>query len=700
MRESLKTALAAFVVGGLLALPAGAEPIAAETAKPPAPEQASPLAEPAGGANAETPVAASENPTGAAGAEPKPAGTPVEAAPGETARAASPNADPDPLDMYDNDQPPAGAAKASPPASGDSANPAEPPAAAEAPPPPPHDPVIAAVREKLESASGKGQTADARAALKEFYVAFAGAPLWVSADGFTARGDAVIEEIRKAADWGLAAQAFDLPAEPAGGAAPEILADAEIEAGLAALKYANHARGGRIDPPSVSSMFDRKPELPDPKPLMGELAASEDPAGLLRSQHPQHRQFELLRQALLAARNPGASKPEEAQVEIPGGPTLKPGSDHPHIALLRQRLKAASETGKEANYDDALASAVKAFQKENGLKASGFLNNATRNALNGVKKPTKAGEIQRILVNMERWRWMPRDLGDFYVWDNVPEFMTYVVKKNEVIHSAKIVVGKPKNPTPSFTANMLYVIFHPDWGVPNGIKVEELWPYLRGTDYGFFGFGGGADTRILQQQNLRVSYNGRPIDPSQVNWNNVDIRRYSFTQPPGPTNVLGVVKFRFPNRHDVYMHDTPQRNLFETPNRAFSHGCMRVQNPIKLAEILLAEDQGLSASDVARLASHSNQVDLKTPVPVHVAYFTAVAGEGGTVKTFGDVYGHDSRLASALEGRSVAVANDGNPDNSDFLEADPSSQRQARAQRRKPKQVEPINDILSGIFGN
>jgi len=711
MRESLTAALAAFVVCGLLSLPARAEPALADTAA----EPSATSAEPTGGATANAGTPSSGAPpsaeTPAAGAEPPPAQPAVQpaanaeppAAPApEAAQAASPNADPDPLDMHTDEQPPASAAATAAPANADSAPPAAEPAAA-APPPaaPPHDPVIAAVREKLDASAGKGQAGDARAALKEFYAGFTDAPIWVSADGFTARGDAVVEEIRKAADWGLSAQAFDLPAEPAPLAAPEVLASAEIQMGLAALKYANHAHGGRVDPPSISPMLDRKPALPDPKAVIRDLAVSQDPAGFLRSQHPQNRQFELLRQALLAARDPGGAKHEEIQVEIPGGPTLKPGSEHPHVALLRQRLKTAPETGKEAVYDDALAAAVKAFQKEKGLKANGLLNRATRDALNGVKKPTRDGEIQRLLVNMERWRWMPESLGDFYVWDNVPEFMTRVVKKGEVVHSAKIVVGKPGNPTPSFTANMLYVIFHPDWGVPDGIKVGELLPYLRNSSGGFFGFGGGADTRILEQQNLRVSYNGRPIDASQIDWSNVDIRRYTFTQPPGPTNVLGVVKFRFPNRHDVYMHDTPQRNLFETPNRAFSHGCMRVQNPIKLAEILLEHDRGLSPAEVARLASSSNQIDLKTPIPVHVVYFTAVAGEDGAVKTYGDVYGHDGRLASALEGRAVAVANDGGAAAEESSDGGlPLSRREARAQRRKPKNVDPVNDILSGIFGN
>jgi murein L,D-transpeptidase YcbB/YkuD len=294
---------------------------------------------------------------------------------------------------------------------------------------------------------------------------------------------------------------------------------------------------------------------------------------------------------------------------------------------------------------------------------------------------------------MERWRWMPEDMGELYVWDNIPEFTSRVVKKGRLIHSAKIVVGKPETPTVAFSADMKFIVFHPEWGVPDSIKVKELLPYMRPSGGDFFGFFGGSDTRILERHNLKVSFNGRPVDASQVNWNQVDIRRFTFIQPAGPSNVLGVVKFRFPNKHDIYMHDTPQRELFEKSVRTFSHGCMRVQNPGRLAEILLAEDKGWSAAYVQGLLAqgYNNEVTLEKQIPVHVTYFTAVADEDGTVRHLGDVYGHDSRLAAALAGRPMPLelAPAGGPED---------GQREAKRPVKAYKQSS--NDIFNGLFGN
>ena len=289
-----------------------------------------------------------------------------------------------------------------------------------------------------------------------------------------------------------------------------------------------------------------------------------------------------------------------------------------------------------------------------------MIGNRTRSVLNGNEppKPALAGsETQRLIANMERWRWLPEELGAFHVWDNIPEFTARVLKNGQVIHTAKIVVGKVENQTPLFSENMRYVVFQPEWGVPNGIKLKEIAPYLRSGGGGFFGFF-GSDTSVLQRHNLRVSLNGRPVDPSSVNWDQVDIRRFSFIQPAGPSNVLGVVKFLFPNKHDVYMHDTSQRELFKQSVRAFSHGCMRVDNPGRLAELLLEEDKGWSAAHVQRLLAatgSSNEVELTRRIPVHVTYFTAVAGDDGQVKYFGDIYGHDRRVTAALEGKALPM---------------------------------------------
>jgi L,D-transpeptidase YcbB len=272
--------------------------------------------------------------------------------------------------------------------------------------------------------------------------------------------------------------------------------------------------------------------------------------------------------------------------------------------------------------------------------------------------PPEAGTtntVRRLIANLERWRWMPDDLGEFYVWDSVPEQVTRVVDRGEVKLSEKIVVGKPSTPTPIFSANMQFVIFHPSWGVPAGMKVQELWPQLRNTGGGWFSSYPLAST-VLAGHGLFVSRGGHPINPDAVDWSKADIREFEFVQPPGPKNVLGMVKFRFPNKHDVYMHDTPERHLFGGSVRAFSHGCMRVQNPVRLAEVLLAHDKGWTASDVEGYVRRGGEIALKQQIPVHVTYFTAVVDDAGKVQYFPDVYGLDERLASALEGARVSLA--------------------------------------------
>jgi murein L,D-transpeptidase YcbB/YkuD len=524
------------------------------------------------------------------------------------------------------------------------------------------DPVVAQVREQLAKSKLRDSTAAERTALTAFY-ADRNAPVWATTEGLTARARHAMSEIAKADDWGLDADAFALPKPASGDLSPEAAAEAELTLSVAVLKYARHARGGRLDPSQVSRNFDQKLSLRDPKVVLETVAGLDTPGSYLRALHPQHPQFELLRQALLKARGGAARPAEETVVQLPDGPTLRLGMQHPDVALLRQRLKLSVAEGPEDVYDQQVLDAVMEYQRKNGMRPDGLVGGRTRAALNGTDKstPTHGSEEQRLIVNMERWRWMPEDMGEFHVWDNIPEYQTRVLKNGRVIHQAKIIVGKPETQTTIFSANMKHVIFGPEWGVPDSIKVKELLPYLRPTFEGpsFFGFssGGITDTRVLERHNLRVSYNGKPVDPSQIDWREVDIRRYAFIQPSGAGNVLGAVKFRFPNKHDIYMHDTPQRELFDRTARTFSHGCVRVQDPGRFAEVLLEEDKGWSSARVRDLMERggNNDVVLSKEIPVHITYFTAVASEDGQVRSFGDVYGHDRRVAAALLGRPMPL---------------------------------------------
>ena len=560
-------------------------------------------------------------------------------------------------------------------------------------------PVVALVRQQAGAAMRGNVIAADRAAVAEFYNTRA-TTIWVTAEGFTARARHAMAEMAKADDWGLDGRAFELGQIGLGDKSPAALADAEIKVALAVLKYARYARGGRFDPSQLSRNFDQKPTLREPKVVLETTAASDTPGDYLRDLHPKHVQFERLRQALLQARGAGSRAEEKAEpvVRLPDGPTLKEGSKHPTVALLRERLKVRARPGEQDVYDQELQQAVVEFQRKNSIQPTGTLTPRTRSALNGADAPRPAfgSDVQRIVVNMERWRWMPEDLGAFYVWDNVPEFQSRVVKRGQTIHQTRIIVGKPETQTTLFTANMRYIVFGPEWGVPDSIKVKEILPYLRPTSDGggLFGWGGGGtDTRVLQRHNLRVSYNGKPIDASQVDWQQVDIRRYTFIQPAGATNVLGTIKFRFPNKHDIYMHDTPQRDLFEKTTRAYSHGCIRVQNPGRLAEILLEEDKGWSAAQVRDLLARggNNEVTLNKQIPVHITYFTAMVGDDGRLQSFGDLYGHDRRVAAALEGRPMPL---------EAPSVTAATQNDIKEARRAKATKQTNNDFFAGLFGN
>jgi L,D-transpeptidase YcbB len=495
-------------------------------------------------------------------------------------------------------------------------------------------------------------------ALVEYYAVADQRLLWVDENGLTERGKAVMAEIEKADDYGLRASDYALPDpagfSPADANATDWLADAETKISYAALRYARDARGGRIEPQRLTPNLDPTLALPNPTEVIESIAIRSDPAAYLRSFQPDQPQFEALRQKLIALRGGKTEEPAPV-VTIPEGPTLKWGVEHEQVALLRQRLDVPVEQGSSGNemlFDEAVLEAVKQFQRTHGIFADGMVGPGTRRVLNAPNQRPSAGspaQIRQILVNMERWRWLPHDLGAFYVMTNVPEFMLRVVKDDEPIFTTRVVVGKTNTQTPVFSNEMQTVVFGPYWNMPNSIKVGEIRPYLRQEASWFFG-GGGWNTSVLQRHGVRMRYGSRDVDPSTIDWNRVDIRNFELYQPPGPGNVLGKVKFMFPNKHDVYMHDTPQKHLFANTIRAESHGCMRVQNPDQLASIIMQHDQGWSQARTrsAMDTAYDQQIPLRQKIPVYISYFTLKVNADGSVSTYGDLYGHDTRMATAL----------------------------------------------------
>jgi murein L,D-transpeptidase YcbB/YkuD len=423
------------------------------------------------------------------------------------------------------------------------------------------------------------------AALLSFYEARGYGPLWTSSAGaLTPNAAALVAEIERADQWGLDPRDFALPTEKdrqaaSASDAAERTAAAEIMLSQAVLKYGRYARGGRIIHPAeqLSSYLDRRPQLLRPAAILEGIATAAQADAYLRGLHPQHPQFERLRQKYLAS----LGRPQ------PGKPRGIAGA---------------------------------------------------------------SAESKKLLANMEQWRWMPADMGDLYVWNNIPEFVQRVVKNGEVLQTERIVAGELDKQTPIFTRPMRRITFKPTWKVPESIKVRELWPSLLK--------GGG----LMREWGLEVyTKDGQAMDWRKMDWTKLDIREYDVIQPNGPKSVMGKVKFSFPNQHTVFMHDTLPRDkyMFNASRRTFSHGCMRVNNPQRLAEIILREDQGWDAARVAEAFNTgplNNEVVLERKIPVHITYFTALVSDDGKLQTFPDVYGHELRIAQALEGKWTQIA--------------------------------------------
>jgi murein L,D-transpeptidase YcbB/YkuD len=487
----------------------------------------------------------------------------------------------------------------------------QPSPAAVAPGPPPVPAktrlIIAEVRARLAAGEPRGSTGQRahRVALAKHYEDHPERALWTDEAGLTPRGKAAIKELKAADDWGLRAADFvvSVPAAPPGGELTvEALADLEVRIGLAVLEYAHQARGGRTTPTQISPYLDRAPPVLAPARVLADLAGTSASDTYLRRLHPRHPQFELLRQKWLELKRADASRPALPPAPSRAAPPGLPSRPGPGPRPQRPPTEAMA--------------------------------------------PPEPASARRLLINMEMWRWMPEGLGASHVIANVPEFMVRYVKGSAVLHEERMIVGKTDTQTPIFTDEMEHLVFHPVWGVPESIKVKEILPSLaRGSN-------------ILARHNLRLQVGGRDIDPWSVDWSSVDIRRVHVYQPPGGDNVLGVVKFMFPNKHQVYMHDTPTKQLFAAPSRTFSHGCMRIRDPLRFAEVLLGEDKGWTRDRIQQLVAsgpENNLIPLQRKIPVHVTYFTAVVGADGRLTMLRDIYGHEENIGLALDGKAHLI---------------------------------------------
>lgn len=439
------------------------------------------------------------------------------------------------------------------------------------------------------------------------------APLWHDGSALSQAGERVRAQLGRAAEDGL--RPADYAFAP--GASPADIADADIRLSLLAVRYARDARGGRIDPRRLSGLITPKLELPSAAEVLAGLSTSPDPAAALAAWQPAHEGYRALRDRLAEIRRearPAASP----QVRIPAGPVLRPGMRDDRIALIRARFGFGSDDSRV--YDRSLATVVAEFQRENGLPANGILTRATQAALNG--ETTDAREADLIAV-MERWRWLPASLGPEHLIVNVPEYLVRKVEGGAVVHEARVVVGKAERPTPIFSDMMDHLVVNPSWTIPPTILRKDYLPKL------------AADPGYAERKGMQVIRRG----------NNITIR-----QPPGPSNALGNIKFMFPNDHAVYLHDTPSRNLFASARRAYSSGCVRVEQPMKLASMVLGgRDEGWSEQRLqGMVGSGERTIKLTRKLPIHIVYMTHVIDGSSQLRTFEDIYGFHRRTREAL----------------------------------------------------
>lgn len=523
----------------------------------------------------------------------------------------------------------------------------------------PSEPVGAIVDRRLAAlrdAAKDGQERDWLAQLKSFYIARSGKPVWILDTGSSPAALEVWKELGNAADWGLDPAFVRRPELANGFATAEQRAEAEIALSRSIVYYTFQARGGRIDPESLSLWLNRTPAPVYATGVMIEMVSAADPAKALRAMNPVSPDFERLRQAYNRLRAELQSpRPREAQILIPRGRKINDGEYHPDVAAVRERLKIPAQAGQDAFFDDALGDAVQAYAAKQGLKIKwGVIDDRVRELLNRPPPPPDKKMLLRILANMERWRWLPHDLGDLYIWNNLPEQMMRVVQDGEILFEERIIVGEPDKQTPVFSETMKAIVFQPEWGVPPSIKINELLPKLQDGDYD-----------VLSRRDMRIlSPSGDEIDPEKIHWDRIDIRQVGIYQRSGEFNPLGEVKFLFPNKHHVYMHDTNAPSLFASQERTFSHGCIRVQNPRRLAEFVMGREKGWDAKKIRNLIevddTSNNKIYLDHPIPVHNVYFTLVPGPDNTLIELDDIYGHDKRVMDALSGvpASQIAAND------------------------------------------
>ncbi len=481
--------------------------------------------------------------------------------------------------------------------------------------------------------------------LRTFYTQRENVPAWVNHRRPTAKAAAAIKVLNTARQHGFDPEDYataDLLAmsqavETIDKESPDRLErlaefDARLTAGM--LSFGRDVSVGRQH---GDANFKARRKMPDL--VAAVTAAVDDPETLVDAVRPPHQEYAALQKAL---DDLNGQREKGGWVKVSA--TLTPGQSGAAVGALRQRLAGsgnlkADPSAKDAaaTYDADLVAAVKSFQELHSIAATGIVDKATLAALNVPLD----WRIEQVALNLQRWRYMPDDLGDQHFFVNIPYFHLIARESGTPVMDIRVVVGKPGNNTPIFSEDMETVVFSPYWNIPDTIAENETAPAV------------ARDPNYLARQGieiLRVSGStSQTVDASDVKWDRPDaLKGLVFRQKPGDGNALGHVKFLFPNQYNVYLHDTPADSLFAKPGRAFSHGCVRVEEPETLAKYVLRgySDWNEESIFAAMQSGVEKHVKLKKKIPVHIAYFTAWVDENGGLHFQPDIYGYDRPIGN------------------------------------------------------
>jgi murein L,D-transpeptidase YcbB/YkuD len=528
-----------------------------------------------------------------------------------------------------------------------------------------NDVLVEHLRNRIEAAGASGaiDIGDDRVlatqALSRFYVGRLYRPAWVDSSGLSPRVGALVQAVRGAAAEGLRPRDYHLDHILAAAALvhrqtrerrpPDVaqLVDLDLLCTDAFVLLGSHYLAGRVNPETIDAEWSANRRGAQLESVLESALAAGDIGEALRRLLPQQPGYARLRDGLAQYRSLAAAG---GWPSVPAGVRLAPLDRDSTVPLLRSRLALfdAVDRGAGADptlYDSTLVEAVRRFQVRHGLDVTGVVDSGTAAALNVPVED----RIRQIELNLERWRWLPEDLGRRHVIVNIAGFDLDVVDAGSVVRSMRVMVGRTYRRTPVFSGMMTYLVLAPYWHVPRNLAVQDQLPLIR-RDAGHFATQG---IRVF----LGSGADAEEIDPATVDWSKVGPRDfpYRLRQDPGPRNALGGVKFMFPNKFNVYLHDTPSRELFDRPQRDFSSGCIRVEQPIELAEFLLAGTEWTRERLLTAITRRQEQtVRLPSPVPVHILYWTAWAERDGTIQFRQDIYDRDGRLAGALREETPA----------------------------------------------